>query len=217
MRTVLDQQLDELHRDLLELGVLVNRAIEKAILAFNDNDLKLAKEVSEEDKRINDKQHEIDEKSQQIIAMQQPNARDLRRIIAVIRAASDLERMADHGKNIADVMNYIQVEERNGKPEELINQMSLQVLEMSQNIIDAFVNFDVTRAIEIAARDRNVDKLYNELRYEAVQTIKNKPETVQTASQYSFIGMDLERIGDYVKNIAEELVYLDRGEIIDLN
>lgn len=217
MRSVLDEQLDELHRNLIELGVLVSRSIENAIQAFNENDKELGKKVVDEDKRINKKQHAIDERSQQLIAMQQPNARDLRRIIAVIRAASDLERMGDHAKNIADVLRFVNEDERNGTPEELINQMAVAVLEMTQNIIDAFVGFDVTRAIEVAARDREVDKLYNELRYETVQRMKKSPEIIETASQYSFIGMDLERIGDYVKNIAEELVYLDTGEIIDLN
>lgn len=217
MRSVLDEQLDELHRNLIELGVLVSRSIENAIQAFNENDKELGKRVVDEDKRINKKQHAIDERSQQLIAMQQPNARDLRRIIAVIRAASDLERMGDHAKNIADVLRFVNEDERNGTPEELINQMAVAVLEMTQNIIDAFVGFDVTRAIEVAARDREVDKLYNELRYETVQRMKKSPEIIETASQYSFIGMDLERIGDYVKNIAEELVYLDTGEIIDLN
>ena len=217
MRSVLDEQLDELHRNLIELGVLVSRSIENAIQAFNENDKELGKKVVDEDKRINKKQHAIDERSQQLIAMQQPNARDLRRIIAVIRAASDLERMGDHAKNIADVLRFVNEDERNGTPEELINQMAVAVLEMTQNIIDAFVGFEVTRAIEVAARDREVDKLYNELRYETVQRMKKSPEIIETASQYSFIGMDLERIGDYVKNIAEELVYLDTGEIIDLN
>lgn len=217
MRSVLDEQLDELHRNLIELGVLVSRSIENAIQAFNENDKELGKRVVDEDKRINKKQHAIDERSQQLIAMQQPNARDLRRIIAVIRAASDLERMGDHAKNIADVLRFVSEDERNGTPEELINQMAVAVLEMTQNIIDAFVGFEVTRAIEVAARDREVDKLYNELRYETVQRMKKSPEIIETASQYSFIGMDLERIGDYVKNIAEELVYLDTGEIIDLN
>ena len=217
MRSVLDEQLDELHRNLIELGVLVSRSIENAIQAFNENDKELGKKVVDEDKRINKKQHAIDERSQQLIAMQQPNARALRRIIAVIRAASDLERMGDHAKNIADVLRFVSEDERNGTPEELINQMAVAVLEMTQNIIDAFVGFDVTRAIEVAARDREVDKLYNELRYETVQRMKKSPEIIETASQYSFIGMDLERIGDYVKNIAEELVYLNTGEIIDLN
>lgn len=217
MRSVLDEQLDELHRNLIELGVLVSQSIENAIQAFNENDKELGKRVVDEDKRINKKQHAIDERSQQLIAMQQPNARDLRRIIAVIRAASDLERMGDHAKNIADVLRFVNEDERNGTPEELINQMAVAVLEMTQNIIDAFVGFEVTRAIEVAARDREVDKLYNELRYETVQRMKKSPEIIETASQYSFIGMDLERIGDYVKNIAEELVYLDTGEIIDLN
>lgn len=217
MRSVLDEQLDELHRNLIEQGVLVSRSIESAIHAFNANDKELGKKVVEEDKRINKKQHEIDEKSQQLIAMQQPNARDLRRIIAVIRASSNLERMGDHAKNVADVLRFVSTEERNESLEQIINRMHRLVLEMTRDMIDAFVNFDVTRAIEIAARDRKVDKIYEELRFAAVEEMKMNPTHVDTASQYSFIGMDLERIGDYVKNIAEELVYLDTGKIIDLN
>ena len=217
MRTVLDNQLDELHRKLLEQGILVTRAIEKSIQAFNENDKELGKRVMEEDKRINNVQHEIDQQSQQLIAMQQPNARDLRRIIAVIRASSNLERMGDHAKNVAEVLRFVNTEERNSSLELVINQMSDMVLKMTKNMIDAFVEFNVTRAIEIAARDREVDKLYDELRFAAVEEMQINPVHVDTASQYSFIGMDLERIGDYVKNIAEELVYLDTGNIIDLN
>lgn len=217
MRTVLDNQLDELHRKLLEQGILVTRAIENSIQAFNENDKELGKRVMEEDKRINNVQHEIDQQSQQLIAMQQPNARDLRRIIAVIRASSNLERMGDHAKNVAEVLRFVNTEERNSSLELVINQMSDMVLKMTKNMIDAFVEFNVTRAIEIAARDREVDKLYDELRFAAVEEMQINPVHVDTASQYSFIGMDLERIGDYVKNIAEELVYLDTGNIIDLN
>ena len=217
MRTVLDNQLDELHRKLLEQGILVTRAIENSIQAFNENDKELGKRVMEEDKRINNVQHEIDQQSQQLIAMQQPNARDLRRIIAVIRASSNLERMGDHAKNVAEVLRFENTEERNSSLELVINQMSDMVLKMTKNMIDAFVEFNVTRAIEIAARDREVDKLYDELRFAAVEEMQINPVHVDTASQYSFIGMDLERIGDYVKNIAEELVYLDTGNIIDLN
>ena len=217
MRTVLDNQLDELHRKLLEQGILVTRAIENSIQAFNENDKELGKRVMEEDKRINNVQHEIDQQSQQLIAMQQPNARDLRRIIAVIRASSNLERMGDHAKNVAEVLRFVNTEERNSSLELVINQMSDMVLKMTKNMIDAFVEFNVTRAIEIAARDREVDKLYDELRFAAVEEMQINPVHVDTASQYSFIGMDLERIGDYVKNIAEELVYFDTGNIIDLN
>lgn len=190
MRTVLDNQLDELHRKLLEQGILVTRAIENSIQAFNENDKELGKRVMEEDKRINNVQHEIDQQSQQLIAMQQPNARDLRRIIAVIRASSNLERMGDHAKNVAEVLRFVNTEERNSSLELVINQMSDMVLKMTKNMIDAFVEFNVTRAIEIAARDREVDKLYDELRFAAVEEMQINPVHVDTASQYSFIGMD---------------------------
>lgn len=216
MRTVFDQKLAELHRDLLELGVLVNRAIKKAVDAFVADDIDLANEVIEGDSRINNKEHEIDRKCQEVIAMQQPNASDLRRIIAVLRASSNLERMADHAVNISESTVNIKGYTRNLELEVIINDIAKIALKMSSDIIDAFVDFDVDDAYEIAGRDIEVDELYNNLRYTAVQSMREDPDTVHAASDYSFIGMNLERIGDYVTNIAEGIIYLDSGKIVDL-
>lgn len=216
MRTVFDENLDELHRDILEMGVLVNRAIDKSIQAFIHHDLKMAEEVVEEDLRINRKESEIDTKSQQLIAMQQPTAYDLRRIISVMKASTNFERMADHAQNIAEATKNIKGNKRNKESEQLILDISKNVLKMTEGILDAFLTFDVERAIEITKYDTEVDKLYVKLRNAAVNTMKVDPETVSAASEYSFIGMDFERIGDYVKNIAEALVYQDTGEIVDL-
>lgn len=216
MRTVFNQKLSELHRDLLELGVLVNRAIKKAVDAFVNDDIVLANEVIDGDSRINDKEHEIDRKCQEVIAMQQPNTSDLRRIIAVLRASSNLERMADHAVNISESTVNIEGYQRNLELEVLINDIAKIAIKMSSDIIDAFVDFDVEDAYEIASRDVEIDGLYNKLRYTAVQAMREEPDTVHAASDYSFIGMNLERIGDYVTNIAEGIIYLDSGKIVDL-
>lgn len=216
MRTIFDQKLEELHRDLLELGVLVNRAITTAVEGFVAYDLDVANQVIEADSRVNDKEHEIDRKCQQVIAMQQPNTSDLRRIIAVLRASSNLERMGDHAVNIAESTINIKGNKRNLELEEKITDMAEIAINMSSDIIDAFVDFDVDEAYAIANRDIELDKRYNTLRYTAIQTMIEDPGTVYAASDYSFIGMHLERIGDYVTNIAEGIIYLHSGVVVDL-
>lgn len=217
MRTVFDQNLAELQRELLAMGVLVNRGISKSVEAFLTQDIELAQEVIEGDFRINDTEHMIDRKCQEIIAMQQPNAGDLRRIIAVLKASSNLERMGDHAENIAVITINIEDKKSDPELEALIKELAEIVAEMASDIIDAFVDFDVAAASEIAKRDVEVDKLYNNLRYTSVNSMIDNPDAVYVASDYSFIGMHLERIGDYVTNIAEAIVYLDSGSVVDLN
>ncbi len=216
MRTVFDEKLAEIHRDLLEMGGLVNRAIEQSVKAFGDHDVELAKNVVENDVTINRKENEIDKKTSEIIALQQPNTSDLRRIIAVIRAASNLERMGDHATNIAEATVNIKGQKRNAELEMLIASMGNKVIEMSVDIIEAFVDFDVDAAREIAARDEVIDQHYNLLRLTAIEAMREDPEVVLSSSDYSFVGRDLERIGDYVTNIGEGIIYLDSGHVVDL-
>jgi phosphate transport system protein len=217
MRTVFDAQLAEIHRDFLQLGRMVNEAIYKSVKGFVNHDIELCKQIIEDDLVINRKETDIDRKSNEVIALQQPNARDLRRVIAVIRASSNLERMADHAQNIAESTINIKDAKHNEELEAIIEEMGEKVVKMSSDIIDAFVQFDVEAAENIAASDIDIDILYNKLRFHAVEWMKKNPENVLAASDYSFMGRDLERIGDYVTNIAEGIVYLHTGEIVDFN
>lgn len=216
MRTIFDERLAEIHRDLLQLGIVVNEAINKAIQAFVTKDVNLAEEIIENDLKINDKENEIDKKCTEAIALQQPLATDLRRIIAVIRASSDLERMGDHAQNIAEATINLKNEKHVPELEPIIQSMGNKIMKMSTDIIDAFVDFNVEAAREIALRDEEVDKHYNLLRLTAIDIMKENPDTAFSVSDYSFIGRDLERIGDYVTNIGEGIIYLSSGEIVDL-
>lgn len=216
MRTIFDERLAEIHRDLLQLGIMVNEAINKAIQAFVTKDVNLAEEIIENDLKINDKENEIDKKCTEAIALQQPLATDLRRIIAVIRASSDLERMGDHAQNIAEATINLKNEKHVPELEPIIQSMGNKIMKMSTDIIDAFVDFNVEAAREIALRDEEVDKHYNLLRLTAIDIMKENPDTAFSVSDYSFIGRDLEPIGDYVTNIGEGIIYLSSGEIVDL-
>ena len=217
MRTIFDQKLDELHRELLRLGLMVNEAIYKSVDTFIELDKTKAHEIIKEDKKINDMEREIEQKSTELIAVQQPNASDLRKIIAVLRATSTLERMGDHAQNIAEATINIRGNKRDEKMEAIIVEMFEKVRSMSKDILDAFVDFNVDKAIEIAKRDIEVDELYNELRVLTIESMQKDSQTVSAGSDYAFIGMDLERIGDYVTNISENIVYLESGEVVDLN
>lgn len=217
MRTVFDENLAEIHRELLQLGRMANEAIYKSVKALVNHDAELAQQVLTGDEKLNQKENDIDRKSYEIIALQQPNTTDLRRVLAVMRASSDLERIGDHAGSISQVTINVKGKKRDENLENIISEMGEKISVMCTDIIDAFVEFDVDKAKETARRDSEIDELYKDLRFAAVELMKNDPDSVLAAADYSFVGMHLERIGDYVKNIGEWIVYLDTGEITDLD
>ena len=217
MRTIFDEKLAEIHRDLLQLGRMVNDTIYKSVKGLVNHDAVIAQQVIDGDEKINQKENEIDRKSYEIIALQQPNASDLRRVLAVMRASSDLERMGDHAARVSETTIRVKGKKRDEDLEHIISQMGEKITSMCTDIIDAFVEFDVDKARTTAKRDKEVDELYLSLRLAAVELMKQDPDSVLAAADYSFVGMHLERIGDYVKNIAEWIVYLDTGKITDLD
>ena len=217
MRTIFDEKLAEIHRDLLQLGRMVNDTIYKSVKGLVNHDAVIAQQVIDGDEKINRKENEIDRKSYEIIALQQPNASDLRRVLAVMRASSELERMGDHAASVSETTIRVKGKKRDEDLEHIISQMGEKITSMCTDIIDAFVEFDVDKARTTAKRDKEVDELYLSLRLAAVKLMKQDPDSVLAAADYSFVGMHLERIGDYVKNIAEWIVYLDTGKITDLD
>lgn len=216
MRTAFDESLDDIHDELSKLGRMVNQAIEKSVDALDKHDVELANEVRDGDAAINQMQNDIDEKSYEIIALQQPNTFDLRRVISVMRAASELERMGDHAVNIATVTINVKGTKRDAELEEQITEMGDVINKMCRKIIKAFIDFDIEQALATAKEDKLVDRMYNDLRLSALSLMEENTKYILAAADYSFVGMHLERIGDYIKNIAEWIVYLDTGDIIEL-
>lgn len=217
MRRVFNEELSEIHRDILQLGRMTNEAIYKSVKSLVNNNVELAQEVIDRDKYINEKENKIDRKCYEIIALQQPNASDLRSVISVMRISSDLERMGDHAENISKVTVRMDGKKKNLELEQSINEMGNKINSMCSDIIDAFLEFDVDKAIFVAKRDTEIDHIYHDLRSSVIESMREDPDAVLTASDYSFVGMHLERIGDYIKNIGEWIVYLDTGEITDLD
>lgn len=215
MRSIFDEKLMDLHHDLLQLGRMVNEAIYKSIKAFKMQDIELAEKIVSYDLQINKKENEIDSKCYEVIALEQPNTRDLRRIISVMRTTTDLERMGDHARNIAKVTIHIQGNQGEQELEDKIVQMGEKINEMCSEMLDAFIQNDLTQARKIAERDAEIDEEYQEVRRMTIKRMQENPLVVSAGADYSFVGMHLERIGDYIKNIAEWIIYLNTGEIID--
>lgn len=217
MRRVFDNELSDLNRAFSQLGRLVNEAIYKSIKAFVNHDKDLAQKVIEEDYKINDLERHIDILCNEIIATQAPNASDLRRIITVMKTSTDLERMGDHAVSIAVSTIRVKGTKRNEDIEALISLAGEKIKTMGQDIIEAFMNFDIEAANKVAVRDDDIDHLTSQIRKDSIEIMTQDPEAVASATDYSFVSIYIERIGDYITNIAEGLVYLETGEIKDLN
>ena len=166
---------------------------------------------------INDMEVKLEKKSFEMIALQQPVTTDLRMIITVMKASSDLERMADHAVSIAKSTIRLKGETRIPEIEKEISDMSDYVKKMVDNVLIAYVKTDQKDARMIAQMDDRTNEYFDSIYKHAVEAMKANPETVISGTDYLHVAQYLERIGDYVTNICEWIVYLATGKITELN
>ncbi|HER0590335.1 TPA: phosphate signaling complex protein PhoU [Streptococcus pyogenes] len=216
LRTKFEEELDKLHNQFYSMGTEVLAQINKTVRAFVSHDRELAKEVIEEDDTINNFETKLEKKSLEIIALQQPVSNDLRMVITVLKASSDIERMGDHAASIAKATLRMKGEERIPVVEEQINLMGKAVKQMVEEALNAYINADDTKAYEIAASDEIIDQYFRNIQTLAVEEIRKSPDAVFAGKEYFQVLMYLERIGDYARNICEWIVYLKTGKIIEL-
>ncbi|HEQ4512673.1 phosphate signaling complex protein PhoU [Streptococcus pyogenes] len=216
LRTRFEEELDKLHNQFYSMGTEVLAQINKTVRAFVSHDRELAKEVIEEDDTINNFETKLEKKSLEIIALQQPVSNDLRMVITVLKASSDIERMGDHAASIAKATIRMKGEERIPVVEEQINLMGKAVKQMVEEALNAYINADDTKAYEIAASDEIIDQYFRNIQTLAVEEIRKSPDAVFAGKEYFQVLMYLERIGDYARNICEWIVYLKTGKIIEL-
>ncbi|HER8788972.1 TPA: phosphate signaling complex protein PhoU [Streptococcus pyogenes] len=216
LRTKFEEELDKLHNQFYSMGTEVLAQINKTVRAFVSHDRELAKEVIEEDDTINNFETKLEKKSLEIIALQQPVSNDLRMVITVLKASSDIERMGDHAASIAKATIRMKGEERIPVVEEQINLMGKAVKQMVEEALNAYINADDTKAYELAASDEIIDQYFRNIQTLAVEEIRKSPDAVFAGKEYFQVLMYLERIGDYARNICEWIVYLKTGKIIEL-
>ena len=207
MRKSFAHQLDDLDQDLLKLGSMVEERIHKAITALKEKNEELAQEVIKNDDEIDDYQMEIEQECVNLTALQQPVAKDLRRINMISKMATDLERIADLAQNIAEIAKDLSSEEY-VKPLVDLPKMGDITQEMIHDALDAFVNANVEKAKKVAKRDDEIDNLDEQIMRELLTYMMENTATVEQSNDLIFVSRYLERIGDHVTNICEDIIYI---------
>ena len=209
-------QLSALKHRVLELGVEVGGAIDEGVQALRTRDRVLAEAIVRHDAEINRTRYEIEESCYTLIATQQPLASDLREIISILLIAIELERLADYGKNLAEIVVRMGNEPLL-KPLVDIPRMSELVQEMLSRGMDAFARNDPTAAQQVIDTDDEVDALYVQVFRELMTYVMEDPRTVTRALHLLFAAHNLERAADRVTNIGERVIYAATGRLEDMN
>ena len=209
-----DEELKELHKDILKMGVLAQESIFKSIEALKNRDRTEAKEVVDKDDKIDELELAIDEKCIDLIARYQPLASDLRFITTGMKINSELERIADLAVDIAQRVLEL-VDKPLLKPLVDIPKLSTIAQNMVREAIDAFVNRDAELARKVVLSDSEADKLRNLVQEELINDyMARDPKTADRAVPLLLIARHLERICDHTTNIAEDIIYMVEAKVV---
>ncbi len=215
-RSVLEHDLEKVRLKILRMGSLVESAIERAVQALKNRDCDLAQQVINEDEDINRLRYEIEEQCLELIATQQPAARDLRTAIAATHIAVELERIADHAEGIAEIVKRV-FDEPLLKPLVDIPYMAQTARQMIHAALDAYLAHDADAAQNVAARDDEIDALYQQVFRELLTYMLEDPRNIGRATYLLWVAHNLERIGDRATNICERVVFMTTGKLEELN
>jgi phosphate transport system protein len=205
-------QLKKLHDDLVEMGNFIEMTMDKTMSAFRTNDYALAKEVYENDDIADALELKIERRSLRILLAQQPVARDLRMISTALKMITDMERICDQAKNIAELVLHFEDRELMKKPENIL-LMSEKCVIMVNKSIDAFVKEDIDLANHVMGLDDEVDALFRSIHDNVVTLVTQDPKSVLLAVDFVMMAKYLERIADHAVNIAEWVVFSITGEL----
>lgn len=208
-----DAELESVRAGVLEMGGLVEQQIVNALEALVNADPALAQSVIRDDHRVNALEVQIDEECSHIIVRRQPAAGDLRMIMMVVKTITDLERIGDEATKIARVAKKIYESDRMFTPRftEIKSMVGL-VREMLRTSLDAFARLDVSRTVEVARQDEQVDEQFRVAMRQLITFMLEDPRTISMSLEVLFVAKAIERIGDHAENIAEYVVYMVKGK-----
>lgn len=216
IRTTYHRKMREIQNDLIMMGSMVEKAIHQSVTALKERDLDLAHRIIADDKKVDMKRFEIEDKCIQLIATQQPMASDLRTIISVFNIISEIERIGDHAEGIGKIVIMIG-DEPPLKPLIDIPRMAEKTVDMLHRSLDSFINYDSETAKKIAAEDDEVDNLYDQVFRELISFMVEDPRTITRATRLIWVAHNLERSADRVTNICERVVYMVTGKMEEIN
>lgn len=216
VRADFDQQLMLLQQEVEILAGIVEKSIQRAVEGLKRRDLEESQRVIQDDDYIDQKRFEIEERCIDLIATQQPMARDLRAIIALLHIVVELERMGDYAEGIAKI-SIAMGDSPPLKPLIDIPRMAEKATEMLRDSIDCLLNRDLVKANQVCQADDEVDELYDQVYRELLLFMIQDPQTIQRATYLLWVSHDLERIADRATNIAERVIFLVTGKLTEIN
>ena len=214
-RKIFEKELQQVKDDVRGLGNMVEKALLDSIEALKKRDLKESKKILKTDQDINDKRFEIENQLMILIATQQPMAHDLRFLASTMEIISELERMGDYAKGIANI-NIRMGDDPLLKPLIDIPRMGQKATDMLQRALTAFVEEDVEAAKAIPVEDDEVDALYNQIYRELMTFIISDPKSIERVNWLLWVAHNLERVADRVTNICERTVFIVTGKMEEI-
>lgn len=216
MREYYDLQLKDLNNQIIEMGGLVEKSVAYSAMTLVESDIEKIKKVSEYENAINRKEKDIESLCVNLIMHNQPVAKDLRFISAVLKLVTDLERIGDHAEDIAEIARFISSQEPQ-LDKSVFSEIAKTAVDMVNLGVDAFVKRDLCLAQKVAEMDNTVDRLFVEIRDRLVSGLKSGEYDSAPALDLFLATKYFERIGDHAVNIAEWVVYSLTGKLENLD
>lgn len=207
-----DRDLEAIQAQIMKMGGLVEAAIHDSANSLYTRDEELAEKVRLADKSIDALEEMINEEASKVIALRAPTAIDLRLILTVIKVSANLERIGDYAKNMAKRTGVLAQMAPVEESTSALRRMSKEVGVMLKDALDAYVQRDAELAMDVINRDRDIDQMYNALFRELLTFMMEDPRNITACMHLHFIAKNVERMGDHVTSIAEQVVYLVTGE-----
>jgi phosphate transport system protein len=216
-RETFERQLQMIVDQVLVLGSMVEQAVLDALDSLKRRDLAAARRIYDADGVINEKRYAIEAGCVTLIATQQPMARDVRFLAAILEIITELERIGDYAKGICKVTQLISEETIDPILMDNLQQMANCGLDMLRRALDAFVVVDATSAREIPPEDDDIDQLYNQIYHRLMEQMTQDISTIDRANHIMWAAHNLERMGDRITNICERIIYVATGEMKELD
>lgn len=214
MRNRFERQLLELNNELIQMGSMIERAIEMGISALVRQDVEKAKKAIAYDEEIDEQEKTVESLCMKLLLQQQPVAKDLRLISAALKMITDMERIGDHAADISEMTILMSdaTYERGAINIDLVESMAKETTDMVIKCVDAFVNKDLELARTVIAQDDVVDDLFADFKQQLIKKINENVKNGEQATDMLMVAKYFERIGDHATNIAEWVIYSITGE-----
>ncbi len=213
--TVFDRDLEAIQALIMKMGGLVEAQILDAAKSLDERDEELAERVRDADEQIDALEERVNEEAARLIALRAPTASDLRTVLTVLKMSASLERCGDYAKNMAKRTSVlVQMQQIEGAAKS-IRRMAREVELMMKDALDAYIQRDAELAEQVRLRDKDVDQMYNALFREFLTFMMEDPRNITACMHLHFIAKNIERMGDLVTSVAEQVIYLVTGHYPD--